>query len=723
MSSSDSEAHASMSKAERKRAKEEKRQRKEERRAKKADKEAKKQAKEAKRTSSSIDDEERSRKDRKDAKKAAKEAKKSADARVPANPSAPPPPTLRATSPVTSPKQPQGVQLPPATNLPYAYANEFASSSSAQAASNPFAPTATRASSRRAPSPFYPQRPPAPSPFFPRRLPTPGTGQTTSSTPALNPRDFPPGLDLSSIKTDPNEDEGQTGPSTRTTRSSTPRRITTAALDAAISSAGNGASRGSRVPRARTGVHNAAVHTASTGESLQKSKSATLDDARGLTEAQILSEKLYQPHQFKWLEEAGMLTTLKKGIFTTAEREAMRTAFEAFWTRNGMTFEQGQETLTSRSGRGEADLYAQMTSNVTAAVPGRSQRAVRRYLREWFHPDARKGSWTDLDVWKLVKAHDEVGSNWTVVSQRVGRIPRDCRTRVRDHWDDDVKRVKEMQARGGPAAQDNGEGSSSAASPSASPPANVSAKKRAGPEKPSSWTSKEIRELLKAVPEVCAQLNIDLQAGGTPSWKVISTRIKTKAASSCQRKWDEIRIARMKGKTDEEIIANKRTGRSSSYLSARDNRALVRRLETQAGVHGWDDEKSVDWGKVRDDEDDADGAREEGSLLFGKNELSKAWKRLKDRSLPGAAAEQGKSAGATKKMSFQEQLEILRPIVEKEHEIWRATQQMEGETPRKKKRGVDDARSPSGSPSKRPKRAIGTGAVDLGDEIGSDEDM
>ncbi|CAO1627210.1 unnamed protein product [Jaminaea pallidilutea] len=484
------------------------------------------------------------------------------------------------------------------------------------------------ASSR--PSPFYPRAPPAPA----------------SSELQLDPALFPPGMDISAIR-----NQASSSGSAAKPRSTAPSKPTAAALDAALASMtsqGGASGKGSRVARA-SAPRNA--------QRLTDSKEATVNDAQGLTEKQILAEKLYQPHQIKWLQEAGLITTLHKGSFTAAERQVMEEAFAEFCSRHKFSYEEGQELLLSDRSQEQVELYNELTKHIAASIEGRHLRSVRRYVLETFHPHARQGSWSADQIRILVQSYRELGPKWADIGKRCGRLARDCRTRWRDAGGEQQLTSEVLTASQAESAAQEGAKEATASASQASEGQDDDN----GPRKNlSSWSSEEVVKLRQAVAEVCAQMNIDLDRGGLPPWKVIAAKVGTRAPGGCQRKWDEIQTHVKRGREESEIVANKRARKHDMWQSERDDKLLVDRIQAQEYAMEMDDEKAIDWSEIADDE-----------LQYARNELSKAWRRLKDKRMP---------EGARSSISLKVKLEALRPVVEKRYEKWYSGQSQPSST-------------------------------------------
>lgn len=393
--------------------------------------------------------------------------------------------------------------------------------------SNPFAPNGFRP--LRGTSPFYPT---------PMRPPAGG----------LDPDLFPPGMNVDAIVA---EMKRQSMPSSPVT-SGKPRRITAADLEAVMyhNTRSDGSQRVERVP---------SLTTASFGEGkISESKAATLADAEGLTEKQILTEKLYQPRQLQWLQEAGRLKTLYKGKFSDEEQRKMWEAMKHFCSRNRMELSEGLQLLSARE-KGYAAMYAAMTTAVAASIEGRSLRAVRRYVLETFHPAARRGAWTTEGRVALVQAVQELGTKWIAIGQRIGRLPRDCRTRWRDHGKADRAFYQEHRSQGTPDVVAGG------TADSAKPATSIK----------TCWSDQEINLLCETVAYVCEKMSMDANEDGSLPWALISSKVGTRSPSGCQRKWKEIQSQLKRGFSDKDIASNRRSDGQIAWVSARDDKALV----------------------------------------------------------------------------------------------------------------------------------------------------
>ncbi|CAO1638573.1 unnamed protein product [Sympodiomycopsis kandeliae] len=409
--------------------------------------------------------------------------------------------------------------------------------------------------------------------------------------------DFPPGFDMSALDDATNEDQTKAATADPSSSNSTPRslrprtsRPTAAALNAILSSASGkrstattgGASGRGRVSTSRRN---------NTGESLAGSKEATVTDAAGLTEKQILSEKLYQPHQIKWLQEEGLITNLIKGKFSKEEDRTIKEAFTGWCQSNGFEREDGIELIHHRT-PDQAPLYAGLTTHLTASVEGRSLRAVRRYVLENFHA-AKTGPWSDEEVKELAKLYGQLGSKWSLIGERMGRLSRDVRVKYRDYL---AQRPQPPAATTAP---------STAASTSAS---TASAKT-------SRWTREEVETLERVVRDHCEKLSLDVDGGNLP-WKAISIPLQRKT-QACILKWDEMR-AKQKSGQDPYASANG----EGVYHSSRDDITLIRQiLDTQTEALDRDDVKLIKWGEIIDGE-------EKVGLPFSKKIVSKAFTRI-----------------------------------------------------------------------------------------------
>lgn len=380
-----------------------------------------------------------------------------------------------------------------------------------------------------------PSRAGMPPPFFPHHY------KKAAST-GINAADLPPGLDLSAL-TEQLGGGKATGSSSsaadqlarlnEVTSGSTfvlpdasaskskAKGPTQSAFDAAILSMKGGSGSTSAPGR---------VKGTRSNEKISKSKEATIADAAGLSEKEILCRKLYQPHQLKWLEEAGVLKNVLRGKFTQDETEKMTEALRAFAAGNGMTEEEGIELLTDRT-PSQAELYAELTSEMAASVEGRHLRSVRRFAVEHFHPGAKQGPWTQAQIEALAAAHAELGPKWAEIGKRIGRLARDCRTRWRDHG----SQVKENRQSG-------------------------------------RWSQEEVDKLQAAVEEQCQALGLSSDDKALP-WSSIALRVGSRASNACFRKWDEIQLKKEKNKGD--LLA--KTQGVEMWYAPRDEKLLVER--------------------------------------------------------------------------------------------------------------------------------------------------
>lgn len=461
-----------------KRSREEDLERKERKAAKKRRKEEKRRKKEAEEKQSEVasekDDDSAERKRRKEEKKARKLAKEAAHQSQSTTSSTPSKPA--ATGPASSP----------------ARANTAAS-------------------------------PPKGSPSLPWTAPSffPGTpGYSAKPTGGFNPSDFPPGFDFSALTAhlSPNEpgSSSQSGAGAGAAGSSSqsrdaaiarlteltaapgftdtvvraPRRgVTAADLDRVLLTSGGGGGR-SGGPFGRVGGTR-------NKENVANSKEATIADAQGLTEKEILSQKLYQPFQLKWLEEAGILTKVYRGKFSQKEIETMTEALRRWCASNGLSFDEGKALLNDRNSA-QVELYANLTQELAASLEGRPLRSVRRLAKETFHPDHNKGAWSEEDVAQLALAYEHLGPKWKLIGEKLGRMARDVRCRYRDYG-------TSMTRKGG-----------------------------------GKWTPEEEAALEAAVIEQCQQLGLDPTDKGLP-WKAIAAKIsKTTAPNACLLKWGQM---------------------------------------------------------------------------------------------------------------------------------------------------------------------------------------
>ncbi|CAO1625543.1 unnamed protein product [Parajaminaea phylloscopi] len=546
----------------------------------------------------------------------------------------------------------------------------------------------------------------APPPFYPSPVPRPAGFDASL---------FPPNMNMSAIEAQIRK-QGSSAPVQR-------RGATAADLEAAIAStAGSSRNGGGRTASLTT-------HKSSGGGTISKSKEATLADAQGLTERQILTEKLYQPHQLQWLQEGGLLKTLHKGKFSAEERQKMEAAFEAFGKRRNMQPSEVSDLLTSRE-KDHVETYAALTQEVAASVEGRSLRAVRRYVLETFNPAARQGSWTYDQRIALVAAVQKLGSKWVAIGSQIGRLPRDCRTRWRDHGESD-RALYEADRAGDESLSRADETQRSESTPTRG------------------WTVAEITLLRETVAAVCAEMKIDVASESALPWSVIASKVGSRAPSSCRRKWEEMQSQLKRGFTDADIAENRRADGKISWVSARDDVALVARLLQQERALQENDENLIDWAVVPSDE-----------LPFAQNELSKAWRRLKRKHEEGKGSTPSStsSGAATQDKTLAARLKQLEIVVQDRRRAWEGRKERSlsrANSTDKDKSGWSQARrqaheikkrtqellSPNGSPTKRKRTASSLGAedpqspskrkgsgrggafvVDLGDVIGSSED-
>lgn len=380
-----------------------------------------------------------------------------------------------------------------------------------------------------------PSRAGLPPPFFPHQY-------KKAASSGISAADLPPGLDLSALTEQlgggkasgssasaadqlARLNEVTSGSSfvlpDASAHNSKAKGPTQSAFDAAILSMKGGS--GSTSAQGR-------VKGTRSNEKISKSKEATIADAAGLSEKEVLCRKLYQPHQIKWLEEAGVLKNVLRGKFTQDETDKMTEALRAFAAGNGMTEEEGIELLTDRT-PSQAELYAELTSEMAASVEGRHLRSVRRFAVEHFHPAAKQGPWTDAQIEALAAAHAELGPKWVEIGKRIGRLARDCRTRWRDHG----SQVKENRQSG-------------------------------------RWTQEEVDKLQAAVEEQCQALGLSSDDKALP-WSAISLRVGSRPSNACWRKWDEIQLKKERNKGD---LLEKTQG-DEMWYAPRDDKMLVER--------------------------------------------------------------------------------------------------------------------------------------------------
>lgn len=564
------------------------------------------------------------------------------------NPFAPASPSL-ANAPVTSPtRRNPFAPASPATT-------QRGPAPPASTSANPFAPHSARAPSLGASSP----------PFFPHRQQTPGGSRASTAAPRdasptvpHDTSDFPPGFDVSALSAG---DAGSGGhhastsatasgsgsgskPATRPTR----KQPTSAALDAILRSGSSGKGKGSQsggtsMSRGRVSAPRSSSSNNNSHESIGRSKEATVADATGLTERQILSEKLYQPHQIKWLQEAGLLTNVYQGKFTRDEHAALRGAFETWCEAHSLSRDEGIALIHERTAE-QAQMYAELTTSLAASIEGRTLRSVRRYALENFH-SAKTGPWTDEEVKTLEVIHSQVGPKWSEIAKRMGRLSRDVRVKYRDTIAPrKVNGVGSAGASGrpGPAAAASSPAAATAATaapdsddevematstqttatstpaprtPAATPPSNGFAQ---GP-----WSRAETETLDRVVRERCAAMDLDLDGSNLP-WKSIALSLH-RSTHSCMTKWFEIR-AKLRAGQDPFTIAKG----DGVYVASRDDVSVVRRiLATQQDALDRNDVALIQWAEVVDrTEEDGEDAN---SLPFNRSIVAKAFRRLMSR--------------------------------------------------------------------------------------------
>lgn len=510
---------------------------------------------------------------------------------------------------LTRPPPPASQAQSPPSPQPSQNRNPFAPSSSAPNP-NPF----SRSSPGLASSPpFYPR---GGLPFNSQPLPDHGTRFSSvdpsyashASSPVAasavlpyDASDFPPGFDMTAL-----DQDSTTAPSTKRAGTSQP---TAAALDAALRS--QSATKGTpTAARGRVKTVQVKAH-----EGIMNSKEGTIADATGLTEKQILSEKLYQPHQIKWLEEAGILTTVHRGKFSKQEDRTLRSAMDTWCRVHSLTQSEAIELIQNRT-HDQAQMYADLTSFLAASIEGRSLRSVRRFVLENFH-QAKTGSWSEEEVESLRKAYNELGPKWSIIAQRLNRLSRDVRVKHRDYIAVDGR----FRATQPTTQQANGE-SSMAASTSDTTLTSSSDGLKKG-----KWTQSEMQQLETVVREQCTALSLDIDGPNLP-WKAIGATVN-RSTQSCIDKWDEIRAKQIKGNDPFETATP-----DESYFAARDDLTLVRRLlDRQADVLERNDAKLIRWSRVIDGphDNEADRDTDDRGLPFGRKTTSKAFTRLVTR--------------------------------------------------------------------------------------------
>lgn len=430
------------------------------------------------------------------------------------------------------------------------------------------------------PSAGSPPFPPAP-PFFPTR-------QMISSSRIPNADDFPPGFDFSALQAYSDSMGGggsssaaAAGPSSgghadlfsQLDRQGPPvheRKRTApslAALDAAVRSSASG--------RAGSSSARAVSSRTKNGEAIYKSKELTIADVAGLSEKEILSQKLYQPHQIKWLEEAGLLTTVHRGAFSKGEAATLKARYEEFCTKHKLSEEEGLAILLDERTPEQAELWTQLTTELSAALEGRTNRSVRRWMKESFHPGAGKGAWTIGEQDALAEAFAELGTRWSDISKRVGRTARDCRIRWRDYGS------------------------------------------KTGPSKAGRWKNEEVEQLKAAVAEQCEKLNLAPDDPALP-WSVISSKVGNRAGFMCLKKWDQLQSKEKRG-----LASSAVRDVEHMYTSPRDDKTVVEALLQQEKALSRDSEEAIVWKDLATD-----------AFPFARETLLQGWTRLKKKRLP-----------------------------------------------------------------------------------------
>ncbi|KAF8204710.1 hypothetical protein BJ912DRAFT_840406 [Pholiota molesta] len=120
----------------------------------------------------------------------------------------------------------------------------------------------------------------------------------------------------------------------------------------------------------------------------------------------------------------------KKGKFSAIEEEQLRAAIENINEFKGLTTNQIQEMIFSKTDKSKDTAF---WSELTSAVPLRPIIAVYHHVRRSHHPMKQQGPWKSYEDDALKQAVADLGQQWEKVSYRVGRMASDCRDRYRNH--------------------------------------------------------------------------------------------------------------------------------------------------------------------------------------------------------------------------------------------------------------------------------------------------
>ncbi|PWN94401.1 hypothetical protein FA10DRAFT_264936 [Acaromyces ingoldii] len=231
------------------------------------------------------------------------------------------------------------------------------------------------------------------------------------------------------------------------------------------------------------------------------SKEATIADAYGLRHEDILVEKLYQPHQLRWLAE-GIGLEYKLGAFSKTEDEHIENALLEFGEEHGLNRDQTIDLMFNAEAT-KSELFGSLFRAATRSVPGRSNRHVRKHLQTIYHPLAHAGPWTQEQTEALQQAVASHGQDWVAVAKVVGRRRDDCRVRWRDQLT--LKTTRPDSA----VVKNKG-----------------------------TWTEAEMEKLRNVIEEVCRELSIDIEKRESIPWTTVSARLGgERNANQIYQKW------------------------------------------------------------------------------------------------------------------------------------------------------------------------------------------
>lgn len=115
------------------------------------------------------------------------------------------------------------------------------------------------------------------------------------------------------------------------------------------------------------------------------------------------------------------------GNFTPAEVELVEAAFEDARKSNGFTEAQMIQKVQSSA----PEVRALLITLTQEILPNRNRKAIQRFCRRHFN-DAERGKWTGEQDALLRAAQTERPQKWRWISEKVGRLPEDCRDRWRN---------------------------------------------------------------------------------------------------------------------------------------------------------------------------------------------------------------------------------------------------------------------------------------------------